>query len=209
MTAAPHIETDRHGVQRKSQAVFSLFFKSAAIFSASGICLWVSFRRRETLMMQALLAAFGIMVTLPFIRTAFDHCSLAIETRRRNRAERKSWKMCERRIYKTGRLLVTAGNDEVDDGIVPRRVCVVEHNADKVDKPTILFVHGSMAQLTQFDKQINEFTKVWCISSGAACMLSCRSSTNCDLALRVVFSSVITLSHTTISAAVCHAIQCF
>lgn len=103
---------------------------------------------------------FGLMISFPFLRAGFEHLSLAIETHRRNSAERKSWKMCERRIYRTAQLFVTIEPELDDAGVEPRQVCVVEHNAGETSKPTILFVHGSMAQLSQFDNQIQYFTKL-------------------------------------------------
>ena len=163
--ANPNINVDRHGVQQKHVNVERTFFKSAAIFGMTAVCLWISFRRRDSWTAQAAVAAFGLMITVPIFRAGVETLSLAIETRRRNTAERKSWKMCERRIYRQARMFVTIEPDIDDEGALPRQVCVVEHNAGEMVKPTILFVHGSMAQLSQFDKQIQYFTKV------AVCML--------------------------------------
>lgn len=159
------IDTDKHGVQRKAglQVEF-LLAKAVAFLAATGLCLWVGFRPRASWPTQAGMAAFSVMVSVPFFRLAMENLSLGLETRRRNRAERKSWKMCERRIYRHAVLFATTGdstNRADDPDTIPRQVCVVEHNASERTNPTLLFVHGSMAQLAQFDAQIQHFRKVW------------------------------------------------
>ena len=161
--------TDKYGVQRKPRGAPYHLFRATLVFSAAALCLWISLRRRSTVWMQALLAAAGIFISMPFLKMAVNDLSLALEIRRRDRAEKRCWKLCEKRIYANATLFTTLtsdGNGEDDepkvaaDGEPTRMVCVVDHNPDAQDKPMILFVHGSMAQLTQFDRQIEHFRKV-------------------------------------------------
>jgi hypothetical protein len=72
--------------------------------SVAAVAFWLTLRQRPHSLLQAgVLAAVGVR----FLWSTFESLSLAVETRRRDGAERNAWEMCERRIYRDAVLFAT------------------------------------------------------------------------------------------------------
>jgi hypothetical protein len=153
-----HIYTNARGQTLEPLFVRLLLLKGIATLGAAGACVWAGLRPRESQWVRSALSAAGVLVALPLIGNAVGSFTLALEAYRRNKAERLTWQLCERSIYAEARLMATTTAADGSPG--SRRVCVVQHNEDCVDKPTLLFVHGSMASLAQFEAPIAFFRKV-------------------------------------------------
>ena len=97
---------------------------------------------------NAVRAVFGLPVALFFTHAALENFTLAIELRRRRRSDAETWDICDRRIYSKHATIAE---------IRPRRHLCVYDRVPKNSTKLFIFVHGSMARLSQFAAQISYF----------------------------------------------------